>query len=222
MGPYSHFVIANLMKDKISIVDSPEFYWGSIAPDIRHFVTGMQRSQTHLSPLIIRESINLYPQLKGFLLGYLFHCLSDEINILQVLKKKIPYKYQKNRLSNRQATVTLEFFNILRVKPTKEPISGTNNAFLKSIGVSDKDVIRYTREINRYIQFPTIRSALAFYQTLGFASIDEVERIKLAASLFQSNWLHRNMIMFGLQIGKVNSEITSSILSLYESIKIPD
>ena len=220
MGPYSHYVIANLLENTIQPEDASEYYWGAVAPDVRYLLPGMNRNHTHLPSQSISATMDVYPQLKDFLRGYLVHCLSDDINILHIIKRKIPYKFQKNGLTKRQGTIILEFFNILRVKPAKVPISGGNNAFLKSLGIGDQIAAKYTKEINRFVTSPTIRSTLNLYQVLGFAGDDVFERYKKAAVVFQKNWLQKNLILFGLQVGKVNIEIASSVLSLYPHTKV--
>jgi len=219
MGPYSHYVIACYLESYLKPENVSGYYWGSVAPDVRYLIPGMSRQKTHLPPRIVHESFDQYPDLKDFLKGYLVHCICDTLDILQIIQSKFPYNLQKNNLSKRQGSVILEFFNILRVKTPKKAFSGKGNAFLRKLGVDDNPAALFAEDVSRYVSDPTLRSTVAFYQTLGFVRKDSLKKYRDAAMAFQRNWFHKNLVLFGLQVGKVNTEITADVRTIYDKIQ---
>ncbi len=218
MGPYSHYVIANYIEDRLKPTDAQAYYWGSVAPDIRYLLPEMKRSETHLSTQVLQASMVQYPDLRDFLHGYLVHCLCDELDLLQIIQHKFPFNLQKNALSKRQGAVILEFFNILRVKTPGIPLSGVNNTFLKTLGISDQEAVHFSGEANRYVTTPSLKSTVALYQGLGFTKNDLLEKYRMAATSFQKNWFQKNLILFGMQVGKVNEDIASSVKEMFLGI----
>ncbi|MBE9523482.1 MAG: hypothetical protein IMY76_00180 [Chloroflexi bacterium] len=214
MGPYSHIVIASELESYIKPDHAQEYYWGAVAPDIRYLVTGMLRSQTHISSEKILGYVVQYPELEDFLKGYLVHCLMDQLDCSQIIQHKFPFNLQKNELSAQQCAVILEFFNILRVKPVNKSLSGANNAVLRELGISDHYAAKFSQEINKYITSPSLLSSVALFKNLGFVGNGSIEKYRAVAQQFQSNWLRKNLIMFGLQIGEINREITTSVKSM--------
>ena len=219
MGPYSHYVIANYLESHLKPENISEYYWGSVAPDVRYLIPGMNRQKTHLPPRIIQGNFDRYPDLKDFLKGYLVHCICDRVNILQIVQGKFPYNVHKNNLTRREGSVILEFFNILRVKTPKKPFSGNGNAFLRTLGVDDTPAVRFGEDVSRYVSDPTLRSTVALYQSLGFARKDALKKYRDAAMAFQRNWFQKNLVLFGLQVGKVNTEISADVRAIYNKIQ---
>lgn len=218
MGPYSHIVIASELETYIKPNKSQEYYWGAIAPDIRYLVIGMDRGQTHISSEKIMDYIVQYPQLKSFLQGYLVHCLSDELDLPQIIQKKFPFILQKNELSSQLCSVILEFYNNACVKPVRKSLSGANNLVLSELGISDEHTTIFAQEIKRYITSPSFVSSVVLFQNLGFAGDGQVEKYWIAAQRFQRNWLQKNLVLLGLKVGKVGEEITSSVRSIFPTM----
>lgn len=218
MGPYSHFIIASYLENHIKPHDVTAYYWGSVAPDVRYLVPGMNRRRTHLPTDKLQENILVYPELEDFLKGYMVHCICDHLDILQIIQHKFPFNLQKNNISKRQGTVILELFNIFRVKTPKKPIEGGGNDFLRQLGVNDSLASRFAEEVNHYVNAPSLRSTVAFYQGLGFTRNGMLEKYRETATSFQRNWLQKNLVLFGLEVGKVNKEITASVQLIYPRI----
>jgi len=215
MGPYSHVILASELETYIKPDNPQEYYWGTIAPDIRYIVAGMSRSQTHISPEEILGYIGLYPHLKSFLQGYLVHCLSDKLNLPKIIYRKFPIYWQKNGLSSQRCSTILEFFNIVRVKPVRKSISGTYNIALNEMGISGEQAAKFAQEINHYITSPSFASILTLYQNLGLASDGSIDKYRIAVQQFQRKWFQKNLIFFSLHVGKINREITSSVKAVF-------
>ena len=214
MGPYSHIFVASELETYINPDDSQEYFWGAIAPDIRYLVDGMRRSQTHISSEMILEYIGQYPQLKSFLQGYLVHCITDEIDLPQIIQQKFPFYLLKKELSTQQCSVILELFNIEREKPIRKSLSGRYNPILNELGISEKQVAIFAQEINQYITSPSFAALITLFQNLGLTSDGRTEKYRAAGLRFQRKWFQRNLIFFGLQAGKANKEIISKVKSL--------
>ena len=112
MGPYSHIVIANELETFVKPDNVQENYWGAVAPDVQYVVRGMPKKQTHLSSEKIADYIHKYPQHKDFLMGYLIHCLSDQLSLRRIIRAKFPFSLIKKRITKKSCTVILEFLNV--------------------------------------------------------------------------------------------------------------
>ena len=82
---------------------------------------------------------------------------------------------------------------------------------LSELGISNKYITKFVQEINRYVTSLSFESSVALFQNLGFAGEGRVEKYRIAAQRFQSNWLHKNLVFLGLHAGKANKEITCSV-----------
>ena len=215
MGPYSHIILASELETYIKPDNPQEYYWGAIAPDIRYLVAGMSRSQTHISPEEILGYLGQYPHLKSFLQGYLVHCLSDKLNLPNIIQRKFPLYWQKNGLSPQHCTIILEFFNIVRVKTVRKSLSGTNNIALNEMGISEEHAAKFAQEINQYITSPSFASLLTLYQNLGSASNGRIDKYRIAVQQVQRKWFQKKLVLIGLHVGKINREITSSVKSVF-------
>jgi hypothetical protein len=222
MGPYSHIILANELETYIKPDDPQEYYWGAIAPDIRYLVAGMNRSQTHISPEEIREYMGQYPHLKPFLQGYLVHCLSDKLDLPNIIQQKLPLYWQNNELTSQDCTIILEFFNIVRVKTVRKSLSGTYNIALNEMGISEEQAAKFAQEINQYITSPSFASLLTLYQNLGSASNGRIDKYRIAVQQVQRKWFQKNLILIGLHVGKMNKEITSSVKSVFPNDFLDD
>ena len=213
MGPYSHIILANELEKQIDPDNAQEYYWGAVAPDTRYLMKGMNRYQTHLSSEKILAYMDQYPHLKSFVQGYLIHCVSDQLEMPELMQRKFPLSWQKDKLSSRQCTVILELFNVLRTRPTVTSISENYNNILEDIGIGKDQSIIFSKEINQYLSTPSVKSLLSMYQKVGLANNGRIEKYQIAFQRFQKNWLRKNLILFGLHIGKINKEIASSVMS---------
>jgi hypothetical protein len=211
MGPYSHIIIANQLEVVVHPENPREYYWGAIAPDVRYLVKGMRRDQTHLSSAELLVFIEQYPHLASFLQGYLVHCLTDQLDLPEFLQRKYPSSRQKNNLSPQQCTLILEFFNILRTKPTSKLISETHNVFLNDIGIGAGQAQRFARAMNQYLPSPSLSSIFTLYRNLGTGGNARIEKYRQAVRQFQRNWFLRQMTLCGLHIGDINREIESLV-----------
>jgi len=213
MGPYSHIILASELEEYIKPDNTREFYWGTIAPDTRYLMKGMSRDQTHISPDEILDYLHRHPQLKSFLQGYLVHCLADQLEMPELMQRKFPLSWQKDKLSSWQCTVILELFNILRTKPPEKLIPEKYNVVLEDIGISEEQAIKFAKEMNQYLTSPSVISLLSMYQRIGLANNGRIEKYHIAFQRFQKNWLRKNMILLGLHVRKINNEIASLVKS---------
>jgi hypothetical protein len=213
MGPYSHIILANDLEKHIKPNNTREYYWGTIAPDTRYLMKGMSRYQTHISSDEILDYLHRHPQLKSFIQGYLVHCLADQLEMSEIMQRKFPLSWQKDKFSSRQCTVILELFNVLRTRPPEKSISENYNAVLEGIGIGKEQAMKFSKEMNQYLTTPSVISLLSMYQKIGLANNGRIEKYQIAFQRFQKNWLRKNMILFGLHVGRINNEIASLVKS---------
>jgi hypothetical protein len=222
MGPYSHIVIAQGLEETIRPDNLQEYYWGAVAPDIRYLVVGMPRNATHISVDKIAAYMRNYPERKAFLQGYLVHCVSDSLNFPGIIQRKIPFNRQKEKLSPQHCTVILEFFNIERVSPHQETLTGTDNIILKELGIDGAYAARFAQAVKRYTMAPSIAASIKLYQELGLAGDERIEKYRAAVERFQRSWLQKMLILVGLGVGNVNREITDLVKEgLPGEVKLP-
>ena len=211
MGPYSHIVIANELESFIKPENKKEYYWGAVAPDVRYLKKNMPRKQTHFSYEKIQSYLIQYPDLKDFLNGYLIHCLTDKLSIKKIIRKRFPFILLKSRITKSNSAIILEFLNIWISKPFDETISQKNNPVLKEIGIDNKDVEKFTLEINKYIKFRSTEYSFMLYQNLGFTQDKRLERYKKLHEQWQRSWFKSNVKLLTPQLRKVNGDIAQAI-----------
>lgn len=212
MNTYSHIVIANRLEPYIKPEAPQEYLWGAIAPDIR-YLADVPRSQTHLASEVILDYMVQYPHLKAFLQGYLVHCLSDELSLARIIQQKFPFYLLKNKLAAQHYPVMLELFNVERVRPPRIPLSGTYNQVLSELGIREEQTTKFAQAANQYLMSPSVASAITLVHELGLADDGMIEKYRAAAQQFQSRWLQRELIFWGLHVGRVNQEIASLVQS---------
>ena len=218
MGPYSHIVIASKLETTIRPDNLQEYYWGAVAPDIRYLVTGMSRSETHIPVEKILDYQVQHPQLKAFLQGYLVHCLSDQYDLPLIVQQKFPFSLQKKKLTPQQCSIILEFYNIERVKHVQKTVSGRGNILLSELGIDGENAGKFAQAINIYANAPSLESIVELYQNLGLVGDDRIKYYRAAVQHFQSTWLKKNLILLGLQAGRVDREITTLVKSSLPAI----
>jgi hypothetical protein len=211
MGPYSHIIVANLLESFLKPENPKEYYWGAIAPDARYLIKGMSRTQTHLSSAELLVFMERFPYLVSFLQGYLVHCLTDQLDLPELLQGKFPSSSRRHKLSPQQCTVIMEFFNILRTKPISEPISETHNLILREIGIDEEQALRFARAMNQYLPSPSLISIFTLYRNLRMGGNARIEKYSQAIRQFQRNRFRRHMIFCGLNIGDINQDIASRV-----------
>jgi hypothetical protein len=211
MGPYSHIVIANELESFIKPENKKEYYLGAVAPDVRYLKENMPRKQTHFSYEKILNYLVQYPDLKDFLNGYLIHCLTDKLSIKKIIGKRFPFILLKSRITKSNSAIILEFLNIWISKPFDETISQQNNPVLKEIGIDNKDVDKFTLEINKYIKSRSTEYSFQLYQNLGFTQDRRIEKYKKLHEQWQRSWFKNNLKFLAPQLRKVNEDIAYSI-----------
>ncbi len=211
MGPYSHIVIANELIPFIKPKNKEDYYWGAVAPDVRYLVQNMPRKHTHFSVEKILNLIIKYPDQKDFLLGYLIHCITDKIDIRRILQKSFPFSLVKKRITKNNSTLILEFFNVEILKPFRKAIVGNNNPILTEIGIGNKELSKFSEEIDNYIKTLSSKSSFLLYQNLGFAQDRKLEKYKKLQNMWQESWFRNNIKLLSPLLRRVNREIASLV-----------
>jgi hypothetical protein len=218
MNPYSHIVIASKLEQQVVPENIQEYYWGAVAPDARH-LAGIQRHQTHISHQEIGEFIAQYPHLKSFLQGYLIHCLSDEIPLEEVFYQHFPFSILKGKLSWRHLAVILEFFYLENAKIKKE-VSGSYNEVLNRLGLSESDCAKYTRFVRQYMASASFNASIAdLTRLLGLENDKRIDKYVSTAEKFQKNWLLKNILVLGIQAGKIDEKLVFRVSSMLKTMQ---
>ena len=211
MGPYSHIVIANELIQFIKPENEDDYYWGAVAPDVRYLVQNMPRKHTHFSAEKILNLMIKYPEQKDFLQGYLVHCVTDKIEIRRILQKRFPFSLLKKRITKNNSSLILEFFNVEILKPVRKIIMGKSNPILTEIGIGNKEILKFSQEIDNYIKNLSSKSSFLLYQNLGFAQDRKLEKYKKLQNKWQESWFKNNFKLLGPLIRRVNWEIASLV-----------
>ena len=167
----------------------------------------MPKKQTHLSSEKIQNYIYLYPQLKDFLMGYLVHCISDQLSLRGIVRGKFPFILVKNRITKNNCSIILEFLNIELLKPVHNSLTGENNFILSKLGINNEQATKFINEINKYINSPSYSTSITLYKNLGLLGHFRIEKYQTAVQLWQNVWFLKNLILIGLQLRKINQEL---------------
>lgn len=211
MGPYSHIVIANELESFIKPENEKEYYWGSVAPDVRYLLPNMLRKQTHISEAKILSLIKKYPQQKDFLQGYMVHCISDKLDIRQIIRERFPFRLVKRRITKNNCTLILEFFNVEILRPFKKALLGDGNPIFDELGIGKKEIIKFSQEIDNYLKTLSSDSSFLLYKNLGFAQDRRLEKFKKLQEMYQGSWFKNNLKLLSPQLRKVNRDIASLV-----------
>ena len=218
MNPYSHAVVAARLESLVKPEDRNDYYWGAIVPDIRYLMD-MQRQQTHIPSERIVELISQYPHLKSFLLGYLVHCLSDELDLSEIFCQHLPFSILRSKLSRQHIAVILELFYFEHEK-VDAGISGMYNEVLSGLGVDEAVSNTLAHSIGQYLMVAPAGDRLSkLFRLLGSKNNTQIEKYVKAAVGFQENWLLRNALFLGIRTGKISEKIVSETAALLATVQ---
>ena len=219
MNPYSHIVIASKLESLVDPENTQEYYWGAIAPDVR-YPAFMQREQTHIPSQRIIGFISQYPHLKSFLQGYLVHCLTDEIELGQILFQRFPFSIIKRKMSRQRMAVILELYYFEYERLNKIP-AGSHNEVLNELGLNESLSTNFSESISQYAISSSPEARLAgLFELLGLENDSRIERYMAAARSFQKNWLLRYVLFLGIRRGKISEQIISRVGSHYQKCDV--
>lgn len=211
MGPYSHIIIADKLIYFLKPDNLNEYYWGTVAPDIRFLIKGMTKKHTHFSGEKISYYLREYPQCRSFLQGYLVHCLTDKIDLQKIIQQRFPFSLVKGRITKKNSADILEYFNIEIVKPSRITLAGKNNPLLRELGISDKITDEYAQSMNEYLNSPTLSSAYRLYQNLGITVSSRIDKYRKIFQKWPNSWFKNNLILIAPQLNKLNKEIAALV-----------
>ena len=219
MNPYSHIVVASKVETLVHPENTQDYYWGAIAPDIR-YLAAMQRRQTHIPSERIVSFISQYPYLKSFLQGYLVHCLSDEIELRQILFQSFPFSFLKGKMSRRQIAVILELYYFENETVGKR-VSGSHNDVLSELGINEAQSAKFSHAISQYTAASRLESRLLeLCELIGIKNERRIERYMTAANRFQKNWSLKNALFFYIRTGRISERIVSMVVSRYRQWEV--
>ena len=217
MNIYSHLVIADEIRTRIHVDDAPEYFWGAIIPDVR-YVAGIPRSQTHLSADTILNYMIRYPDLKPFLLGYLVHCLTDELDLVRIFNRHFPFYLLKRRLTAQHYPVILELFYLEQKSLQGYTLSGRHNRMLEALGITAEQSRLYYQLVNEYLANPAFDAAIRLIQNLGNISSQRIDRYLASARQFQANRALKGLLFLGIRAGKIHNRLVGSLLSAFPEL----
>ena len=211
MNSYSHLVLAKQLEPYLKPEYSGEFLWGAVVPDIR-YLTGMPRNQTHLSRDKIKLALSRYPHLRSFILGYLVHCLLDELDLSRIIGRKFPISVLRTKLSQQKIAVLVELYYQEFVRIDLD-IQGTQNNFMFDLGIDQGHIETFASLLNQYLSDPSVKSMVAVFQNLGFFEDSRIQKYIRAAESLDRNWLVKNLLFLSVKRARINQIATSHVLS---------
>ncbi len=191
MNPYSHLVLATRLQPEIRPANPADYYWGTVAPDLR-YTAGLRRTQTHLPPEQILEFRANHPELESFIQGYIVHCLADEVELWAVLEKRWFLRPFIRHLPLKLAPVILESY-LVEKNPITVSISGQSNPMLQALGVNDNAIPPFRSLVEHLIHQPSFESVLHLFQTLGQAN-PNLQKYLDAAEQFNRNKIGKKVL----------------------------
>lgn len=213
MNPYSHIVLATKLESQIKPENPREYYWGTLAADVR-YPAGLPRSQTHLIPEQIRAYNIQYPHLKSFLQGYLVHCLADEIELGPIFFKHFPFSLFKNQMYRHHMAVSLELYYFENEKIDSR-ISGAHNEVLGKLGLNEAVCAKFALAFNQYATSTSMETRFSeLFEMLGLDKDSRAEKYRAAAQGFQKNPFLISAVFFGIRNGKISEEIVQTTQAL--------
>lgn len=165
MNPYSHLALAVRLQPEIQPGNISEYYWGTVAPDVR-YTARLPRALTHLTPEKILAFRASHPELESFIQGYLVHCLADEVELWALLEKRWYLRPFIRRLPLKLAPVILESY-LVENNPIRVSISGQPNPMLWALGVDEFAIQPFCALVDRLITQPGFESVLHLFRSLG-------------------------------------------------------
>ncbi len=215
MNPYSHLIVASKLKKIVAPENSPEYYWGAVAPDMR-YPAGLERKQTHLAPARIQACAARYPELKSFLQGYLVHCLADEIELAKVFHPHFPFSLLKGRFGPKQLSVLLELYFLEKETLSNEP-SGSYNGFLQELGLSRAHAEKFHAALIRYIdsKSPARSNLKELMKLLDLENDPRIKQYLTKARELQKSSLVKKGLFLGISAAGIDKKIVSWTARLY-------
>ena len=187
MNSYSHAHFAAQAEPILRPTDPEAYYWGAVAPDIR-YVAKMPRSRTHITNAEITRLMELYPDQRSFLQGYLVHCMLDQIDVSCVMASRFPLRLVRKRLPAQLMAVLVEYYYVENFKAAY-PIHGEHNEVLEALGIDAVQTRQYASAMNAYFSAPSWDSAFGAFQALGLLEDKRIDKYRKAAERLQRNWL---------------------------------
>ncbi|GJQ63343.1 MAG: hypothetical protein SCALA702_23960 [Melioribacteraceae bacterium] len=206
---YSHIVFADLIKKRIKITNTNDYYFGSVFPDIRYYLK-MPRTFTHLGSDEILDYITEYPDQKNFLAGYYFHCVLDEMDVPSFVSDKFLSKLLKNVVTPKVKTVLLEYY-------FKENVTGFNplnyleNNITKEFDIKPEALKHYSSMLNEYMNTDSLQVIVATLEKMGLTKFGSVEKYLSAAEFLEHHDHTRHMLFKALDLDKLNDLVLSKL-----------
>ena len=144
-------------------------------------------------------------------MGYLIHCLLDQLSLRRIIRGKFPFSLIKKRITKNNCTVILEFLNIELLKSVTKTIDGENNPMLRELGIRDGIANKYVPEINKYINSPSYTSSITLYKNLGLPGYHRIEKYQTVVHLWNNIWFLKKLSLMGVQLRKINQEMATSV-----------
>lgn len=219
MNPYSHLVIAAQLERDIAPAQPAAYYWGAVAPDIR-YVAGMQRSATHIAPERILDFLAKYPELDSFIEGYLIHCLTDLVDLSELLRQRLLMRPVLKRIPPQFVPVMIESY-FLENRNLTLNMDARQNAMLSDLGIQDKHVEDLDKVVTLFLKHPTFDSVMEFLKSLVTTN-PRAEKYLTAAKSFNRNQALKSVIFALAEIPKLEKQIIVQIQGTEDFKKLLD
>jgi hypothetical protein len=193
MNSYTHIVLAQQAAPLLQPQDPDAYYWGAIAPDAR-YLANIRRSQTHISQEELQLFMKQYPEQRSFLLGYMVHCLLDEIDLSRVVGARFPLNLARGKFSSQQMGVLVEFY-FLRSKAAARSIHAAHNPILEAVGIEAQYSAAFGQAISEYLADPCVSSAVSAFQNMGLLKDRRIEKYLGAADTLNRSWLLKQILL---------------------------
>jgi len=210
MIPYSHIVVAAQLEPLLSPAEPAEYYWGTVAADMR-YPAGVARSQTHLAPEQISAYAAKFPLNKSFLQGYLVHCLADEVDLKVIFGRQLPFLLFKRQLYRSRLAIILEMYHFEQQGVDRQ-VSGRYNPVLAELGLSEAVCTKFAQSMNIYMKEPTPEGRFStLFKMMGMVDEGKENSYKSAAERLQKNTLLKGAMFAGIRYGKICEKIVAEV-----------
>lgn len=218
MGPYSHYVLAAKLEPSIQPENRQEYFWGTVAPDIR-YLANMRRAQTHLGQDRLKELEAGYPHLRPFLLGYQVHVLIDQFaqeDIAQMVTAAFPLNLLKKMLRRtiapEQMIMLVEMY-YLQSASVGEALAGQHNAVLSDLGITPEQTRRYQQALQEYFGNRSFDAALTAFQKIGMIQNTRIEKYRHAYRAMQKRAVMNTLFMLSIKNARLDARVMAHVRS---------
>jgi hypothetical protein len=212
MNPYSHLVVACQVEDLLRPTDRADYLLGAVIPDVRYLLR-WPRLRTHVPLQRAASCAAQHPRLRSFVLGYMLHCAVDELDLPELVLRRLPLRLLRGRRPRHLAPVLLDYYYMERARACG-PVADASNSFLAELGIEEDDVRTFARQLNHFLAARSFDAGLELAQGLGLLGHPRLAQRLDAARRLERYPVLRRLLLMGISTSRLQREVARCARSL--------